>query len=233
MWKLLEASRDNWNPNELEPMTSNGISPLLEFTERREGAFYCVVPVENGLCNYSNNNKGRMLSHIWIKHLNFKPFPCRGQCRSLFLTFRLSRPISDAPANVHVSDGSSSGTSAGDSLCLVPPQPSSTPAQSLLARPAAPISRSNEEPEPEWEGSGLSVSTARGNKRILANPPVLSHMNPKRGPTKGGEEIYLIVRNVPLTAVLYARFGGIVVSTVSCLLAQTLQNAMYVLIPHP
>jgi len=79
-WQLLEASRDNWNPNELEPMTSNGISPLLEFTERREGPFYCIVPVETGLCNYSNNKKGRMLSHIRIKHLNFRPFPCGGQC---------------------------------------------------------------------------------------------------------------------------------------------------------
>jgi len=79
-WRLLEASSGHWNPNEPEPLTTSGTSPLLEFTERREGCFYCVVPLETGLCNYSNIKKGRMLSHIRKDHLNFRPFPCGGQC---------------------------------------------------------------------------------------------------------------------------------------------------------
>ena len=33
-WQLLEASREHWNPNALEPLTSNGISPLPEFARQ-------------------------------------------------------------------------------------------------------------------------------------------------------------------------------------------------------
>lgn len=79
-WQLLEAIREHWNPNQVEPLTSTGLSPLLEFTERREGIFYCLVPTKTGLCTYKNAKKGRMLSHIRKDHLNFRPFPCIGQC---------------------------------------------------------------------------------------------------------------------------------------------------------
>lgn len=79
-WQTLVTFREDWNPNALEPMVARGISPLLAFTERREGSFYCMVPVGTGICNYRNAKKGRMLSHIRKDHLNFRPFPCGGQC---------------------------------------------------------------------------------------------------------------------------------------------------------
>ena len=79
-WQLLATSREDWDPNTLEPMMVGGISPLLAFMERREGGFYCMVPVETGMCNYRNAKKGRMLSHIRKDHLSFRPFPCGGQC---------------------------------------------------------------------------------------------------------------------------------------------------------
>ena len=54
-------------------------------------------------------------------------------------------------------------------------------------------------------------------------------MNPRRGSTNGGEEIYLIVRNLPPSIVPYARFGRKVTPTVSSTIPL---NAMNVLIPQ-
>ena len=79
-WQVLATIRENWDPNALEPMPVSGISPLLEFTERRDGSFYCMVPAGTGICNHRNAKKSRMLSHIRKDHLNFRPFPCGGQC---------------------------------------------------------------------------------------------------------------------------------------------------------
>ena len=97
----------------------------------------------------------------------------------------------------------------------MPVQPSRTHAQSPLSDPVAPIPRANEEPEPEREGSGLPASSFRNDTGVHEKLPVLSHMNPRRGSTKGGYEIYLVVRNLPPTALLYARFGCNLAPTVS------------------
>jgi hypothetical protein len=82
-WRTLESDREQWDPNQLEPVTSRGTSLLLEFTERREGSFYCMVPTVSGPCNYRNVKKSRMLGHIRKDHLNFRPFRCGGQCGAL------------------------------------------------------------------------------------------------------------------------------------------------------
>ena len=136
----------------------------------------------------------------------------------------------DAPPNAPTSDGSSSGTSAGESQCPAPTQPPYTPARSPSARPFAPAPRTNEESEPEREGSRLPASSARNDKCVYLKHPVLSHMNPRRGSTNGGEEIYLIVRNLPPTTKPYARFGANITPTVRSLIPQ---NAMNELIPRP
>jgi hypothetical protein len=149
--------------------------------------------------------------------------------RSLFLIFRHSHLTSEAPLNACATEGSSSGTSAGDSRYLVPTRLSSISAQSPSIQPFAPVPRTHEEPELEWEGSRLPVAVAQNDQNIHSNHPVLSHLNPRRGSTKGGQEIYLIVRNLPPAVILYARFGPNITPTVSSLVPQ---NAMYVLTPR-
>ena len=122
--------------------------------------------------------------------------------------------ISEAPPCTHVSDSNSSGTSAGDSRRSVSAQPS------CASAPSSPYPfayQCNEESEPERDGRGLQASVARNNDSVDEELPVLSHMNPKRGSSSGGEEIYLIVRNLPPTATLYARFGCNIAPTVSSL----------------
>jgi len=88
-WLLLLASREHWDPNALEPVASNGYSPLFEFVEREKGVFHCIVPMKIGTCDYSNVKKGRMLSHIRKEHLNFRPFPCGPPIRSFDLPYLL------------------------------------------------------------------------------------------------------------------------------------------------
>ena len=129
------------------------------------------------------------------------------------LTFRRSHGTPDAPLNARFSGGSTSGTSAGGPL---PVQPSRTPAQSPEFNTFTRTHPAGEGFEPGWRRSGLPASTsARSNNRIHEKSPVLSHINPRRGSTKGGDEIYLIVRDLPPTTDLYARFGGEIVPTVS------------------
>lgn len=87
---------------------------------------------------------------------------------------------------------------------FVQPQHSSTRTP-LLSDLSAEIPRSDEEPEPA--GQALDEEL-----------PVLSHVNPKRGPTSGGNEIYLVVTNLSPTAVLHARFGPNIAATVGGLI---------------
>ena len=134
--------------------------------------------------------------------------------------------IIDAPPNARISDGSSSGTSAGDSRCS-PVRPLYTSEQSCLADP---ITRANEDAEPECERGGFPPPIARNIKRAHESVPVLSHMNPRRGSTKGGVEIYFIVRGLPPTAVLYARFGRNIAPTVSTQLTLVPLDSINVLI---
>ena len=62
---------------------------------------------------------------------------------------------------------------------------------------------------------GLQTPSAPVNERVAETGPVLSRVNPRRGPTSGGDEIDLIVSNLPPTMKLYARFGCNIAATVS------------------
>ena len=131
---------------------------------------------------------------------------------SPLLTIRHSHPIPGLPPNAHLSDGSSSGTSAGDSRCSVSGRP-----WTKLVYEYFNTHQSNEEPKPEWDGSKLRAATINDNA-VDGELPVLLHANPRRGSTSGGEEIYLVVKNLPSTTVLYARFGCNIAPTVSSLI---------------
>ena len=78
--------------------------------------------------------------------------------------------------------------------------------------------QNNEVSKPKWDGSGLRASTTRNDNTVDEELPVLLHVNPRRGSTSGGEEVYLIVKNLPSTTVLYARFGCNIAPTVSSLI---------------
>ena len=56
--------------------------------------------------------------------------------------------------------------------------------------------------------------------------PVLSRVNPRRGSTRGGDEIVLIVSNLPPTMRLYARFGSNFTRTVSGMILLWLVNVL-------
>ena len=127
---------------------------------------------------------------------------------SLVVTSRSSYLIQGADPNVQGSDSASS--SAGDIRGFVPPQSLPTSASTALSDLSAQITRSNEEPEPAWQ--------ALNCKSVDGELTVLTHVNPKQGPTSGGNEVYLLVRNLPPTAILYARFGPFIVATVGGLI---------------
>jgi hypothetical protein len=61
----------------------------------------------------------------------------------------------------------------------------------------------------------LQTSTAPVNEQVAEEGPVLSLVNPRRGPTSGGDDIVLIVSNLPPMIKLYARFGCNIAVTVS------------------
>ena len=128
-------------------------------------------------------------------------------------TSRHSHGIPDARLNVHFSGGSTSGTSEGGPL---PVQPSWTPAQIRVSNTFTQTHRAGEEFELGRRGSGLPASTsARNSNCIHEKSPVLFHIIPGRGPTKGGGDICLIVENLPPTIGPFARFGDEIVPTVS------------------
>jgi len=64
-------------PGRVEPLTE---PDLLAFSNRQNGMFHCLVPVEGEFCGYVNKKKNRMLSHIRDKHLDQRPWHCGGQC---------------------------------------------------------------------------------------------------------------------------------------------------------
>ena len=143
------------------------------------------------------------------------------------LTIIHSHLIPGVPPNAHLSDSSSSGTSAGDSWCSVSGRLSCASVYDLFM-----THQSNEGSRPEWDGSGLRASTTRSDNAMDGGLPVLLHVNPRCGSTSGGEEIYLIVRNLPSTTVLYARFGSNIAPTVSSLVGSEPENATNVLTTH-
>lgn len=77
-------------------------------------------------------------------------------------------------------------------------------------------------PEPGTPGAALQPPAAPNHESEDEGPVVLSHVIPRRGSTSGGEEVCLIVKNLPPTVELYARFGCNFAATVSHLIIQSL-----------
>ena len=135
----------------------------------------------------------------------------------LTLTF-----IVEVPPTAHIPDYSALDTPAGDGQCFVPAQPPCISAQIPSSDTHAPIPIIHKVSAPRRQQSTLPAPTAANHESIDEELPVLSHVNPRRGSTSGGDEIYLVVRNLPPTAVLYARFGSNIAATVSRLLTPDL-----------
>ena len=81
-----------------------------------------------------------------------------------------------------------------------------------MGAPALPV---DEVSEPADQHSALQTSAVPINEHEDEDLPVLSRVNPRRGPTSGGDEIDLIVSNLPPNITLYARFGSNITPTVS------------------
>ena len=103
-----------------------------------------------------------------------------------------------------------------DHEVALPPQPLITSSQSP---PEIPVSTPRAD-----EGSAPPVPV---HEHVNEELPVLRRVNPRRGPTSGGDEVDLIVSNLPQTIELYARFGSKIVSTVSYITLRVLINAEF------
>jgi hypothetical protein len=90
-----------------------------------------------------------------------------------------------------------------------------SPEQSPAVDVSLSISPANEESEPADQQVPLQTSAIPDNEHGAEEGPVLSRVNPRRGPTSGGDEMVLIVSNLPPTMKLYARFGCNITATVS------------------
>ena len=111
--------------------------------------------------------------------------------------------------------GSSPGTSAGERQRSGRAESQFSSAQSHAIVVSAPIPPADEESEPADQRSGLQTSAFQINEHVNEDLPVLSRVNPRRGPTSGGDEIVLVVSNLPPIIKLFARFGCNLVPTVS------------------
>ena len=120
--------------------------------------------------------------------------------------------------NPHTSSGSSSETSAREDQRSVRVQPLHSPAQSPAPDVSAPIPPFNRESEPASQQGLLQATAAPVNGGVAEAVPVLSRVNPRRGPTSGGDEIDLIVSDLPPTMKLFARFGCNIAPTVSVMI---------------
>jgi hypothetical protein len=113
-------------------------------------------------------------------------------------------------------NGSSpSGTSAGEDQRSARVQPLSSPTPRPNIDVSASIPQANEESGPTGQQGLLQTPTAPVSEGVAEEGPVLSRVNPRRGPTSGGDEIDLIISNLPSTIKLYARFGCNITPTVS------------------
>jgi len=90
-----------------------------------------------------------------------------------------------------------------------------SPAESPTVDVPAPIPHVNEESEPPDQQGLFQTSAAPLSEHVAEEGPELSFVNPRRGPTSGGDDIVLIVSNLPPTSKLYARFGCNIAFTVS------------------
>jgi len=88
-------------------------------------------------------------------------------------------------------------------------------ARSAIVNVPASVPATNEESEPAGPQGLLQTSVTPIDEHVAEASPVLSRVNPMRGPTSGGDEIILIVSNLPPTMSLYARFGCNITPTVS------------------
>jgi len=93
-----------------------------------------------------------------------------------------------------------------------------SPAQSPALDVSASVPPANEESAPAGQQSALPTSATPANEHVAEEPPVLSRVNPRQGPTSGGIEIDLIVSNLSPTMRLFARFGSNITATVSGLI---------------
>jgi hypothetical protein len=91
----------------------------------------------------------------------------------------------------------------------------SSPAQNPLIEASTPIHRVNEAFELAGQQGPLQAPAIPIHEHGDEELSVLSRVNPRRGPTNGGDEINLIVSDLPPTIKLFARFGLNIVPTVS------------------
>ena len=108
---------------------------------------------------------------------------------------------------------SSSGTSVGEDQRSTQAQ-----SQSPDVGVSASVLRANMESEDAGQQSPSQTFAAPVSKRVAEAGPELSCIYPKRGSTSGGDEIGLVVTNLPPTVKLYARFGCNITPTVSALI---------------
>ena len=112
-------------------------------------------------------------------------------------------------SNASGSSGTSAGADRRSGRAESPFSSAQDHAMHLSALPA------DEESELTDEHGALQTSTPPINEHLHEDLPVLSRVNPRRGPTSGGDEIDLIVSNLPQNIKLYARFGSNIAPTVS------------------
>ena len=127
------------------------------------------------------------------------------------LTIKCSHSASLALSNAGASGSGSSRTNFGGHEVSIPAQPS---AHGPLEAPAL-TPRPNEGSE---QTSAFRAPPVPVHEHRNEDLPVLRRVNPRRGPTSGGDEVDLIVSNLPPMIQLYARFGSNIASTVSSII---------------
>ena len=144
------------------------------------------------------------------------PFTSAGQGAFLMRFYTTPRGLlltSGYISNPRTLGPSSSGTSAGEDQ-----HPARAQSQSPAVGVSASVPPANMESEPARQQSPLQTSAAPDNEHVAEADPVLSRVNPRRGPMSGGDEIDLIVSNLPPTMKLFARFGCNIAATVSVMI---------------
>ena len=114
--------------------------------------------------------------------------------------------------------GNSSGTSAGEDQRSIRVQSPPSSAQGPTVDVSASVPPASNASELVGQQGSLQSSAVPVNEHVAEADPELSRVNPRRGPTSGGDEIVLIISNLPPTVKLYARFGCNITPTVSGLI---------------
>ena len=103
-------------------------------------------------------------------------------------------------------------------------QSESSSAQNPTVDGFASIPPANEVSELVNQQGHLRTFAAPVNELVAEEGPVLSRVVPRRGPVSGGEEIVLIVSNLPPTIKLYARFDCNIALTVGVIILTRLEE---------